>query len=63
MLVLTTKGLVDHEKLTISDHVEMGDNYRKIATEYHMDGELVRRDVVVNALRGVATESLQGKIG
>lgn len=61
--VMTTHGLIDIECLQVSDVVEVGDNYRKVATEYHLGDELVRRDVTVTALRGLETTSVQGKIG
>jgi len=60
--VLTVAGLVDLSLLDVEDHIEVGDNYRKIATEYRLNGELVRRDVTVNALRGVMSEAREGNI-
>jgi len=60
--VITTKGLVDFDRLLVRDVVEVGPNYRKIATEYLLDGELVRRDVTVNALRGLETQAVEGEI-
>jgi hypothetical protein len=61
--VLTTKGLIDLASLDIKDCVEVGDNYRKVATEYYFNGELVRRDVTASALRGLGSESAPGQIG
>lgn len=66
MIIETAKGLLDTNHLEVKDVVETGDNgvpFRKIATEYRLDGELVRRDVSVTALRGIESQSLQGKIG
>jgi hypothetical protein len=63
MKVLTTRGEVDIEALEINDSVEIGDNHRKIATEYRLSGELVRRDVVVNVLRPLLGEAVQGQVG
>lgn len=60
--VMTTQGLIEFDKLEVKDVVEVGDNYRKIATEYRFGGELVRRDVTVNALRGLESTAVQGKI-
>lgn len=57
-LVYTTKGLIERDRLTVTDVVSEEDNSRAIATEYHLDGELVRRDVAVSILRG---QSLQGE--
>lgn len=59
--VLTTKGLVDRSKLEVKDIIEEHDNARVFATEWYLDGELVRRDVNVNILRGleVAPEQQQ----
>lgn len=52
MLVYTTLGLVPHEQLNVQDITEWHDNARVTATEWRKDGELVRRDVHVNILRG-----------
>jgi len=60
--VMTTQGLIEFDKLEVKDVVEVGDNYRKIATEYRFGGELVRRDVTVNAFRGLESTAVQGKI-
>ena len=54
MKVHTIKGMVDRERLIASDIVTEEDNARVIATEWHLDGELVRRDVAVSILRGHA---------
>lgn len=66
MLIQTAKGLLDTAALDIRDVAVMGDNgvpFRKIATEYRLDGELVRRDVTVTALRGIETQSQEGRLG
>lgn len=60
--VMTTKGLVELDQLEVLDVVETGDNYRKVATEYRLNGELVRRDVTVNALRGIESQATEGRI-
>jgi len=60
--VITTKGLIDLIDLQVTDVVEVGDNYRKIATEFRHHGELVRRDVAVSALRGLETQAVEGKL-
>ena len=62
-LVMTTKGLVEFDELEIEDVVEIRDNCRKVATEYRLNGELVRRDVAASMLRGPSdTQSVQGKL-
>lgn len=61
-LVHTTKGLIERERLTVSDIVTEGDNDRAVATEWHLDGELVRRDVAVSILRGHALSGEQAEI-
>lgn len=60
MKVYTTKGLVDRDLLTVADVVSDEPNARVTATEWRMDGELVRRDVHVNILAG---QSLSGEQG
>lgn len=53
MLVYTNLGLVERDRLTVTDIVTEEDNARVIATEWRMGDELVRRDVSVNILRGL----------
>ena len=60
--VLTTKGLIEFGMLDVRDVVEVGDNYRKIATEYRLGEELVRRDVAVSALRGLESQAAEGQL-
>lgn len=60
MKVLTTKGLVEFEQLRVTDSVEVGDNHRKIATEWYLDNELVKRDVTVSMLRPIESVAEQG---
>lgn len=65
MIIDTAKGLLDTNHLEVKDVVESGDNgvpYRKIATEYRLNGELVRRDVTVTALRGIESQAIQGTL-
>jgi hypothetical protein len=47
--VHTIKGLIDRDRLTVTDIVSEDDNSRAIATEWFLDGELVRRDVAVSS--------------
>lgn len=62
MLVHTTKGLIENDQLDVRDRVEWFDNARKTTTEWRLDGELVRCDVHVNILRGLASEAAAGGI-
>ena len=50
MKVMTIEGPVDLDLLEVKDVVELCENTRKIATEFRLDGELVRRDVAVSML-------------
>lgn len=52
MKVLTTEGLIDHDKLEVIDTTEWADNARCTKTEWFLDGKLVRRDGHVNVLAG-----------
>lgn len=60
--VNTTKGLIDRDLLEATDIVSDEDNARVIATEWFLDGELVRRDVAVSILSGQALGSEQEEI-
>ena len=53
-LVQTTKGLIERDRLVATDITSEEVNARIIATEWHLDGELVRRDVAVSILQGHA---------
>lgn len=48
MKVLTTKGRVSRDLLEVTDIVFEEENARVIATEWRLNGEIVRRDVYVN---------------
>lgn len=63
MKVMTIKGLIDFEQLRIQDVVEVGDNHRKVASEFYLGEELVRRDVAISALRPIEAEAQPGVIG
>ena len=52
--VHTIKGLIDSALLKTTDIVTDEPNARVIATEWHLNGELVRRDVAVSILSGQA---------
>lgn len=62
MQVQTTRGMIDRDRLTVTDITSEEDNARIIATEWHLDGELVRRDVAVSILQGHALCGEQAEI-
>ena len=62
MKVFTTKGLVELSDLKVVDVIDTGDNHRKIATEFYLGDELVRRDVTVSMLRPVEMAATEGQI-
>lgn len=53
MLIQTKDGLIPLEELDVRDVTELQENARVTATEWYRNGELVRRDVHVNVLRGL----------
>lgn len=63
MLIHTTKGLVPFEKLEVHDIVTLEENARVMATEWRLNGEIVRRDVNVNMLRGLEIGLAQESVG
>ena len=62
MLVITTKGLIERERLEIRDVITEEESARVTATEWRLDGELVRRGVNVNILRGVEAAQEQESV-
>ena len=62
MQVNTTKGLIERGLLDVKDIITDEDNARVTATEWCLDGELVRRDVHVNMLRGVELNAEQAEL-
>lgn len=62
-LIHTTKGLLDRDSLELEDIIEEGDGFRSIATEWRLDGELVRRDVAVSILHGQSLTGEQEAVG
>lgn len=54
MLIHTKDGLVPIEELDVKDITELQENARVTATEWRRNGEVVRRDVHVNLLRGLS---------
>lgn len=52
--VHTTKGLIARDRLEVKDIISDEPNARVIATEWFLDGEMVRRDVAVSILCGHA---------
>jgi hypothetical protein len=61
-LIYTKDGLVPLSDLQVVDVVEWHDNARVTATEWRRNGELVRRDVNVNLLRGLSMDGQQAKL-
>lgn len=62
-MIETTKGLIERDRLTVKDKTEEGEDYRATATEWFLDGELVRRDVWVVKLRGLEMTGAQQGVG
>lgn len=62
MKVLTSKGPLDLESLTVQDVVEIVENGRKVATEYYFGDELVKRTVTVDILMPIDMSAVQGNI-
>jgi hypothetical protein len=60
--VHTIKGLIDRDQLTVKDIVSEDENSRAVATEWFLDGELVRRDVAVSILCGQALAGEQAEM-
>lgn len=52
-LVSTQNGLIDKSRLQVTDVITVEENARVVATEWRLAGEIVRRDVWVNSLRGL----------
>jgi hypothetical protein len=52
--VQTARGLVDRERLEAKDVATEDEDSRVTVTEWYLEGELVRRDVWVSLLRGLA---------
>lgn len=63
MMVFTTKGLIEMDRLTIRDQVEIGDNHRKVVSQYFLGDELVRQSVHIDVLRAIETQADHGKLG
>lgn len=61
-LVHTSAGLIDRDRLVATDVVTEEPNARVIATEWTLDGELVRRDVAVSMLQGQALAGDQAEL-
>jgi hypothetical protein len=61
-LIYTKDGLVPMSELEVKDVVEIHDNARVTATEWRRNGEIVRRDVNVNLLRGLEMSGAQANL-
>ena len=53
-MVLTSKGLIERDRLVVKDIITEEENSRAIATEWFLDGELVKRDATVTIFSGLA---------
>lgn len=62
MKVLTTKGPIEFDQLRIQDVVEVVDNGRKVATEYYLGEELVKRTVTVDILMPLEMSAIHGEL-
>jgi hypothetical protein len=60
--VHTTKGLIDRDLLEIKLDTKEDANSYAVATEYYLDGELVRRDVAVSLFSGLALAGEQAEM-
>jgi hypothetical protein len=63
VLVYTKNGLIPREKLEVKDIIEEVGNARTIATEWYLNGELVRRDAWANVYDAQSFSGEQPKIG
>lgn len=61
-MIYTKDGLVPLSELDVRDIVEVRDNARVTATEWRRNGEIVRRDVNVNILRGLEMSGQQAQL-
>lgn len=61
-LVLTVDGLIELADLAVAFVPVFGDNYVKVAIEYRYKDKLVKRSVMVDALRPLETTAVPGEI-
>ena len=57
-MVETAVGMIERDRLTVKDFVTEGENHRTIATEWYLDGQMVKRDCHVVILR---TQAIGGE--
>lgn len=62
MQVMTTKGPLELDALRVVDVIEVTENSRKIATEYYLGDELVRRDVAASMLMPLSMTGTPGEM-
>lgn len=62
MKVLTIKGPIEFDQLRIQDVVEVVENGRKVATEYYLGDELVKRTVTIDILMPFEVAALEGTL-
>lgn len=63
MLVHTAKGLIERELLEVKDTVSEEGSARTVATEWYLNGELVRRDAWANIYAPQSISGEQVKMG
>jgi hypothetical protein len=63
MQVMTIKGPLEYESLRVQDVVTLVPNGRKVATEYFLGDELVKRTVTVDILMPLTTAAVEGNLG
>ena len=63
MLVWTTKGAIERERLEVKDIVQETEGSRDKITEWYLDGEMVRRDGWVTILMAADIGSEQSAFG
>lgn len=63
MKVFTTRGLIEFNDLCVQDVVELGDNHRKVISQYYLGDDLVRQSVFIDVLRPLEADAAEGKVG
>ena len=61
-MVHTSIGMIERERLTVTDVVTDEPNARITKTIWRLDGEMVREDLYVNILQGQAVFGEQGNL-
>jgi hypothetical protein len=58
-LVTTIKGLIERDRLEMRPLISETTTSVEVGIEWYLEGELVRRDVWINLLRGLDTTAVQ----